>query len=194
MYSYIEGRLIEKNPAYLVIDVNGVGFLLHISLNTYSKIGNEEKCKLFTHLAIREDAHILYGFADENEREIFRQLITVSGVGSNTARLILSSLSPDEITDAIATGNVSVLQSVKGIGNKTAQRIVVDLKDRLEKAGISVEKLDLKHNTKKEEALSGLTILGFNKSLAEKAIDKVLKKEGANLSVEELIKSALKIL
>ncbi len=194
MYAYLEGKLIEKNPAYVVVDVNGIGFLLNISLNTYSKIGEAEKCRLYTHLSVREDAHILYGFADKNERELFRQLITVSGVGSNTARLILSSLSPQEITEAIAAGNVSILQSVKGIGSKTAQRIVVDLKDKLEKAGISIEKLDLQHNTKKEEALSGLTILGFNKSLAEKAIDKVLKKEGANLSVEELIKSALKIL
>jgi len=194
MYAYIEGRLAEKNPAHVVIDVNGMGFMLHISLNTYSKIGHEEKCRLYTHLVIREDAQLLYGFADEAERELFRQLISVSGVGANTARLILSALAPAEVAEAILTGNTPVLQSVKGIGGKTAQRIVVDLKDKLEKAGTEVEKLDFKHNTLKIEALSGLTTLGFNKNLAEKALDKVLNKHEGTLSVEDLIKHALKIL
>lgn len=193
MYSYIEGKIVEKSPTYLVIEANGIGYYINISLNTFSKIGDQENLKIHTHLVVREDAHQLYGFSDEEERSLFRQLITVSGVGTNTARLILSSLTTEEIFDAIITGNVSVLQSVKGIGGKTAQRIVVDLKDKLGKGPVSAEKLGIAHNTKKEEALSGLIILGFNKNTAGKAIDKVIKDDPA-LSVEEVIKRALKIL
>ncbi|MCK4361556.1 MAG: Holliday junction branch migration protein RuvA [Bacteroidales bacterium] len=137
---------------------------------------------------------MLYGFADEEERKLFRHLISVSGVGANTARLILSSLSPNELYEAIISNNVSVLQSIKGIGSKTAQRIIVDLQDKLEKEKIPTEKLGIQHNTKKDEALSGLIILGFNKNTAEKALNRILQTENKDLSVEQLIKSALKIL
>jgi holliday junction DNA helicase RuvA len=194
MYSFIEGKLVEKSPTHLVLNVNGIGYFIHISLNTFSKMPDNENQKVFTHLIVREDAHILFGFADETERNLFRLLISVSGVGPNTARLILSSLSNEELGDAIVSGDIAVLQSVKGIGSKTAQRIVIDLKDKLGKEGLSQEKSDAGHNTKKEEALSGLIILGFNKNAANKAIDKVLKTDGATISVEGIIKKALNIL
>ena len=194
MYSFIDGKIVEKSPTHLVMETGGIGYFVQISLNTYARIGDAEKVKIHTHLVIREDAHLLYGFAEESERELFRQLISVSGVGANTARLILSSLSPVELSDAIITGNAPVLQSVKGIGGKTAQRIVVDLKDKLGKEVSGPEKLEMAHNTKKEEALSGLIILGFNKNAANKAINRVLKEAGSDLSVEELIKNSLKIL
>jgi Holliday junction DNA helicase RuvA len=143
---------------------------------------------------VREDAQVLYGFASEEERALFRQLITVSGIGANTARLIFSSLSPEEIRAAIVRGDISLIQSVKGIGSKTAQRIIVDLKDKLEKTGIAGDILETQYNTKKDEALSGLVMLGFNKSLAEKTIDRIMRAEGSSLSVEDLIKNALKML
>jgi len=200
MYAFIKGKLVEKNPAYVIIEASGIGYLLHISLNTFGKIKDEENCRLFTHLSIREDAHVLYGFFNEEERKLFRQLIGVSGVGSATAMLILSAYSADELVSFIVNGEVDRLKSVKGIGAKTAQRIIVDLKDRLDKGEISLEKLGLKHNTIKEEALSGLTVLGFNKRAAEKAINQVLTSthdQGGNeadLSVEVLIREALKLL
>lgn len=194
MYSFISGKIVEKTPTHLVIETGGIGYFINISLNTYTGIGDVENVKIHTHLVVREDAQILYGFAGESERELFRRLISVSGVGANTARLILSSLSPAELTDAIISGNAPVLQSVKGIGGKTAQRIVVDLKDKLGKESGGPEKLEIAHNTKKEEALSGLIILGFNRNAANKAINRVLKETGTELSVEELIKNSLKIL
>ena len=201
MYEYIQGKLAEINPAYAVIDTGGTGFILHITLNTYSRINALEHCKLFTHLVVREDAHVLFGFADTEERELFRLLISVSGVGPNTARLLLSSLNINELKDAIITGRVGVLKSVKGIGEKSAQRIIVDLRDKIDKAGTSLQKVDISHNTIREESLSGLVILGFPKKVAEKAVDEVIKelhqlslndKEAAGLSVERLIKEALK--
>jgi Holliday junction DNA helicase RuvA len=149
---------------------------------------------LYAHLVVREDALILFGFADLEERELFRQLISVSGVGVNTARIILSSLSPQEVCQAIAVGDAPLLQRIKGIGGKTAQRIIVDLKDKVSKELLPQEKLGFLHNTKKEEALSGLIILGFPKMLADKALTKIIEKEGTGLTVEELIKNALKIL
>jgi len=201
MYSFIEGNLVEKTPAYVVIGTGGVGYFINISLNTFSSIKESSSCRLYTHLIVREDAMQLYGFADVEERHIFRELISVSGVGANTARIILSSLSSAEIYEAITSNNAAVLQSVKGIGSKSAQRIIVDLKDKLVKPDFSGEILGISHNTNKEEALSGLTMLGFNKRLAEKTIDKILsspefKNEGgdSDLSVEELIKRALKLL
>lgn len=199
MYAFIEGNLIEKNPAYAIINCNGVGYYINISLHTYSLLpdaANNQSvfCRLFTHLIVRDDALVLYGFADEVERLVFRQLITVSGIGANTARLILSSLSPEEIRAAIVRGDISLIQSVKGIGSKTAQRIIVDLKDKLEKTGVPGEILETPYNTKKDEALSGLIMLGFNKTLAEKTIDKIIRTEGNGLSVEDLIKTALKML
>jgi holliday junction DNA helicase RuvA len=194
MYAFIEGKISEITPASVVIDCQGVGYDISISVNTYSQIKDQTNCRLFTHLAVREDAMVLFGFAKEQERALFRNLISVSGVGAGTARLILSSLTPEEVSGAIASGNVPLLQRVKGIGGKTAQRIVIDLKDKLGKDPGLKDILGTPHNTKKEEALSALTMLGFNKTLAEKTIDKILKDEGTPLSVEQLIKSALKIM
>jgi Holliday junction DNA helicase RuvA len=194
MYDYIQGKLVEKNPAYAVIDVNGIGYLLNISIHTYSKLRQEEKCTLYTHLVVREDDMLLYGFADTGERELFRQLISVSGVGVNTARIILSSLAPDDLVRAIAEGDAILLQRIKGIGTKTAQRIIIDLKDKVSRELIPHEKSGILHNTKKEEALSGLIILGFQKMPADKALNKIIESEGAGLTVEQLIKHALKVL
>ncbi|MEJ2594678.1 MAG: Holliday junction branch migration protein RuvA [bacterium] len=193
MYEFLKGDLIEKNPAYVVLETNGIGYLVNISLNTYARIKEDDRTKLFIHFYVREDAQILYGFADESERGLFRHLLSVSGVGAATARLILSSLTSDEVYDAITSGKAAVLQSVKGVGGKTAQRIVIDLRDKLARSEISPEKVDFSHNTLKDEALSGLMILGFSKSSAAKAIDRVLKQQSAE-SVEQLIKEALKIL
>lgn len=194
MYSHIHGKLVEKTPTYVIIDVNGIGFQIHISLNTYSEIEDKELCKLFTHFVVREDAQLLYGFSTESERKLFRHLISVSGVGSNTARLILSAIPPSELYATITTSNTAALQAVKGIGGKTAQRIIIDLKDKLEKDDFSGENVSFSHNTKRDEALSGLVILGFNRNVANKALDKILKSSDAEISVEQLIKSSLKIL
>lgn len=199
MYAYIEGRLTNKNPAYAIIDCNGIGYMINISLNTFSKLKDKEQFKLFTHLSIKNEAttpvgFVLYGFADEYERQLFRQLISVSGVGNNTALLMLSSLSPEKLHAAIVDNNASVLQSVKGIGAKSAQRIIIDLKDKLEKDKLSAEFVGTLHNTNKDEALSALTMLGFNKVSAEKALNKIIQKQSADLPIETLIKEALKIL
>ena len=191
MYEFFSGRLVEKTPTYVVVDNHGIGYLLNISLNTFEKIKDQESVKLYVHFVVREDAQILYGFAEESERALFRALITVSGVGANTARLVLSSLSTDEAYNAIASGDAAVLQSVKGIGAKTAQRIVVDLKDKLVKQGFLPDKTAVSNNTMKNEALSGLVILGFNKAVASKVLDRILKNASFN-SVEALIKEALK--
>ncbi len=193
MYAFIRGKLAEITPTYVIIDNQGVGYFINITVNTYSQIKELKEVKLFTHLVVREDAHILYGFAKENERQLFLLLITVSGVGANTARLILSSLSTEETYTAITQGNTMVLQGVKGIGGKTAQRIIIDLRDKLIKQDIKLEKIPSGHNTLKDEALSGLLILGFNKTIAEKAVVKVMKQTEID-SVELLIKEALKIL
>ncbi|MBU1370589.1 MAG: Holliday junction branch migration protein RuvA [Bacteroidetes bacterium] len=191
MYDFIKGKVVEKNPAFVVLENNGIGYTIHISLNTFTAIGDQQQIRLFTHLAIREDAHVLYGFYEHAERALFLQLISVSGVGANTARLILSSLSTAEAIEAIATEKVHILQSVKGIGGKTAQRIVVDLRDKVAKVGIASEKMDASYNTIKAEALSGLLILGFNKNSVEKVLDKLLKLDESP-TVEKLIKEALK--
>lgn len=201
MYAFIEGKLVEKTPTYAVINANGVGYFINISLNTFSQIKNLDTCKLLTYLIVREDAMLLFGFAGDDERKLFSELISVSGVGANTARIILSSLTLSELINAITTDNASVLQSVKGIGAKTAQRIIIDLKDKLAKEVFSFDNLTILHNTSKDEALSGLLMLGFNKRLAEKALDKIISSsdinqvgEGSSLSVESLIKEALKVL
>ena len=194
MYDYIKGKLVERNPAYAVIEANGIGYLLNISLHTYSQLREGEHCTLYAHLVVREDDMQLFGFLETNERELFRLLISVSGVGVNTARMILSSLSPHEVVRAIAEGNAPLLQSVKGIGAKTAQRIIIDLRDKVSKELIPQEKMGIMHNTKKDEALSGLIILGFQKMMAEKALQKIIDTEGTGLSVEQLIKHALKVL
>lgn len=200
MYDFIRGKLAEINPTYVVVDTGSVGYILNISLNTYARLQGQEEFKLYAHMVVREDAHVLFGFADLEERELFRLLISVSGVGPNTARLLLSSLNVRELKQAIATGNVGQLKAVKGIGEKSAQRIIVDLKDKLDKGIEWPQKVELSHNTIREESLSGLVILGFPKKLAEKAIDEVIKSHrmedsgsaGAGLSVEILIREALK--
>ena len=191
MINHIHGKLVEKTPTYIVIDCGGVGYFIHISLQTYSKLSDAEHCKVFTHLSIKEDAHLLYGFAEEDERKLFRQLISVSGIGEATARVMLSSLSPAEIQQAIITENVSLLQSVKGIGSKTAQRVIIDLKDKLKKGELLTELLLPSNNRIKEQALSALVTLGFAKNAAEKVILSLLKNNQAELTVEELIKLAL---
>jgi len=194
MYAFIEGTIESLNPAFTILNCKGIGYEVSISLNTYSHIKGMTECRLLTHLVVREDAHILFGFAGEDERVLFRHLISVSGVGANTARLIFSSLSPAEVSEAIVNGKVAVLQKVKGIGGKTAQRIIIDLKDKLVKDTGIKEFLGQTHNTGREEALSALTLLGFNKSLAEKTIDKIILDEGSSIPVEQLIKKALKVM
>ena len=193
MITHIQGRLVEKTPAYVVIDCSGVGYLLHITLNTFSKLGSGENCKLYTHLAIREDAHTLYGFHDQLERQIFRLLISVSGVGANTARMILSSLNPKEVQEAVLNEDTTLLKSIKGIGSKSAQRIIVDLKDKIAKEFGGVEISTLPSNRNKEEALSALEVLGFSRNATEKVVSSLLR-ESPELPIEELIKTALKSL
>ncbi len=194
MYSFIEGKIAELNPTTAVLACQGIGYSINISLNTYTQINGKESCKLFTHLVVREDALILFGFADVSEKHVFQQLISVSGVGPNTARLILSSLTSAEVADAIATENVKLLQSVKGIGGKSALRIIIDLKDKIMKDLPAGENLMTSHNTGKHEALSALVMLGFNRPVAEKALDQVIKASGGALPVDQMIKNALKIL
>ena len=193
MYAFISGKVTEKTPAYVVIDNHGIGYFINITLNTFTAIGEKEEVKLYTHTQILEDAHNLFGFYSQKERDLFELLISVSGVGCNTARLILSSLTVSELSNAIANDNVKTIQSVKGIGTKTAQRIVIDLKDKLKKIDVQTEIFSVPNNTIRTEALSALTILGFNKAAIEKALDKILK-QNPDASVEALIKEALKIL
>jgi len=193
MIEYIEGKVAEKNPAYIVIDCGGIAYLLHISLHTYTKVKDFDRVKIYTHQVIREDMHLLYGFADNNERKIFRHLISVSGVGANTARMILSSLTCTDVQKAILANNVALLQSIKGIGTKTAQRIIVDLKDKIGKTDTEIEGMPAPmFNHVREEAVLALSMLGFNKSVSEKVINKILVSQTQNFSVEELIKQALK--
>lgn len=194
MYEFIEGKLQDLNPAYAVVNVNGIGYLIQISLFSYSQLNalpSREKCNLFIHQVVREDAHLLFGFHTKNEREIFRLLISVSGVGANTARMILSSMNPDEITKAISDANVNALKNVKGIGLKTAQRIIVDLKDKIKQDSSGGQNFLLKDNRIKEEALNALVTLGFSKSAVDKVLEKILSAE-THTNVEDLIKQALK--
>lgn len=191
MIAQIKGKLIEKTPTYVVIDCNGVGYELKISLNTYSQLGGEDNCLLYTHFVVREDAQLLYGFKEKTERELFRLLTSVSGVGPSTAMMILSSLSPDETKKAIVSGDVATLKSVKGIGQKSAERVIVDLKDKVSGLEVSSSNSVTIGNTIKEEALSALMMLGFSKKPAEKALEKAILSE-EDLTVEELIKRTLK--
>jgi Holliday junction DNA helicase RuvA len=191
MIAHINGRLVEKTPTYAIIDCNGVGYRMNISLNTYGKIGAEEQCKLFTELIVREDAQILYGFKEQGERRLFQLLISVSGVGPATALVVLSSAEPGEIQEAILSGNAAWFKGVKGIGPKSAQRIIIDLKDKISKEDIGLEFSSGMDNTVKDEALSAMVNLGFNKNQAEKIVTKILK-ENAGFGVEEVIKQALK--
>ncbi len=193
MYEYIEGDFVEKSPAHLIVEANHLAYYIHISVFTYSQVSNQTRGKLYLHFVVREDAQILYGFGSREEREIFRLLISVSGVGANTARLILSSLSSQELTQAILAGNVSVLQGVKGIGAKSAQRIIVDLQDKVGK-GAGIDELFFSEgNTSREESLSALVALGFPKKSVEKALTRILS-EQPELSVEEVVKAALKFM
>ncbi len=191
MITHIHGKLVEKTPTYVVVDVNGIGYKIKISLQTFSAIDGEF-CKLYTHLSVKEDSHTLFGFFEESERHLFRNLISVSGVGPSTAQVILSTYSPDEIIHHITTADVKAIESIKGIGGKTAQRIIIDLKDKVAKgmpnSDLLFDKID---NTIREEALSALLALGFAKKAAESKIDKVLKSTPKIASVEELVKTAL---
>lgn len=191
MFAHIQGKLVEKNPTEVVIDCGGVGYQISISLHTYSLLPDSENVRLYTHLQIREDAHTLYGFAEKSERELFKLLLSVSGIGAGTARTMLSSLEPRQIIKALANGDAGTIQSIKGIGAKTAQRAVLDLRDKVLKLYDIDEVSTSYHNTGKDEALSALEVLGFNKKLAEKALDKILAMQ-PDATVEALIKAALK--
>lgn len=194
MYAYIDGKLVFKCPTYVVIDAGGVGYHINISLNTYAALQDKERCKLFTWLHVKEDAHTLYGFFEEGEKRLFLHLISVSGIGPNTGRMILSSITPSEIQTAIVKGDVPLIQRIKGIGPKSAQRMILELQDKLKKEGPdSLISMPI-NNTAKDEALSALVMLGFNKNVAEKSLEAAIKSSDENLSVEQLIKIALKSL
>ena len=193
MYAFISGKIAEITPAYAIIDNHGVGYFINITLNTFTAIGEQQEVKLFTHLQVLEDAHNLFGFYTAKERDMFEMLISVSGVGCNTARLILSSLTVNELSTAIANEDVKTIQAVKGIGSKTAQRLVVDLKDKVRKTDYTEEMVETVNSSVKNEALSALVILGFSKNAASKALDKLLK-QSPDASVEILIREALKLL
>lgn len=192
MIHHIKGKLVQKTPTHIVVEASGVGYFINISLHTFAQITEEESILIYTHLSIREDAHVLYGFFDESERRLFTHLISVSGIGPNTARMMLSSISPQEIQEAIVRGDVALVQRIKGIGPKSAQRLILELQDKLKKEGSDTLLSAPLNNTAKEEALSALIMLGFAKTSAEKALDQIIRLEGNALSVEYLIKSALK--
>lgn len=194
MYAYIEGKVVFRCPTHVVIDAGGVGYHIHISLNTYSSLPQTEKCKLYTWLSVKEDAHTLYGFAEEGERRLFLHLISVSGIGPNTGRMILSSITPVEIQTAIVKGDVPLIQRIKGIGPKTAQRMILELQDKLRKEGPDTLISVPANYTVKDEALSALVMLGFARNFAEKALDQALHRSEGSLTVEQLIKVALKSL
>jgi Holliday junction DNA helicase RuvA len=197
MIAYIDGKLAHKEPAYVIIDVGGIGYELRISLQTYSAVSDGERCRLHTYLNIKEDAHTLYGFSEFAEKKLFLELISVSGIGPNTALVMLSSLSASEIEQAIVSENVALIQSIKGIGSKTAQRVVLELKDKIKKGLYLTSDTPTiavtSNNTLRTEALSALTTLGIPKNVAEKSIEIILKKEGSQISLEQLIKQALKV-
>jgi len=191
MIAHIQGKLVEKTPTEVVIDCNGVGYQVNISLHTFSLLPNSDHLKLYTFLQIKEDAHTLFGFVEKAERELFKLLLSVSGVGASTARTMLSSIAPQQIIQAIASGDVVTVQSIKGIGAKTAQRIILDLKDKVLKIYNLEEVAFSQSNTNKDEALSALEVLGFARKAAEKVVDKIVK-ENTDASVETIIKLALK--
>ncbi len=191
MIHHLKGQLIEKNPTYLVIACNGVGYMVNISLHTFSLIPDSENISIYTHLHVKEDSHTLYGFYQKSERDIFRLLISVSGVGTSTARTMLSSLEPNQVKEAIANGDVPTIQSVKGIGAKTAQRVILDLKDKILKVYGEDEVFVPQDNTIKEEALSALETLGFARKQATRVVDKIMK-DSTSPTVESIIKMALK--
>ena len=192
MITHIKGKLVEKSPTSVIIEVNGIGYLINISLNTFSAIPDQESLKLYTHLQIKEDSHTLFGFYSRKEREIFRLLISVSGIGASIARTMLSSLSPEQIIQGISIGDSAMIQSVKGIGLKTSKRVIIELKDKVLKIYDLDDKISFQNNnTAKEEALSALEVLGINKKTSEKLVDKIIL-DNAEASVELIIKEALK--
>ncbi|MBL7738554.1 MAG: Holliday junction branch migration protein RuvA [Chitinophagaceae bacterium] len=193
MIAYLKGDFVHKTPASVQVEVNGVGYDVQVSLNTYSRIQSLEKGLLHTHLIIREDAHILYGFFDMAEKEMFLHLINVSGIGASTARVMLSYMKPEELVKAIVQQDIRTLEGIKGIGKKTAERIVLELRDKLAKHPLDTNILPMKNNTLQQDALYALTALGINRSAAEQALNKVLVSE-PDLPVEELIKKTLRIL
>lgn len=191
MIAHLNGRLVEKTPTHIIVECGGLGYFVKISLNTFSQLGADENIKIFTQLQVREDAHTLYGFHSIKEREMFNHLISVSGIGANTAILMLSAMTSDEIASAIVGENVALIQSIKGIGAKTAQRVIIDLKDKVAKSDFVTENIFTSNNTNQNDALTALLALGFDKKRAEKAVTKVLTDEQ---TVEEIIKEALKVL
>ena len=191
MITHIRGKLIQKSPTAVVIDCNGIGYFIHISLHTFSQLTDNESIKLHTHFLVKEDSHQLYGFVSQIEREIFRLLISVSGIGANTARTMLSSLTPKQIREGIAAEDVGLIQSVKGIGLKTAQRVIIDLKDKILKLYDMDESLSISNNTNKDEALSALEVLGFAKKQSERIVVQILSNT-PEASAELIIKEALK--
>jgi holliday junction DNA helicase RuvA len=192
--AYLNGPLTFKSPTYVIIDIQGLGYRVQISIYTYEKIANLEECKLYTHLVIKEDAHQLFGFYDENERDLFRQLIGISGVGPNTARMMLSSLSPDELKRAIISGDVSLIKTIKGIGPKGAQRIVIELQDVLKKSFAGEIPVIGGRTRAVEEALQALSTLGFQRAQAEKAVAEVTRNNPGSMTVEDILKQALKLI
>ena len=194
MYDFIEGELEEKTPTYVVINCSGIGYHIHISLNTYEQIKSLNRCRMFVHLAVKEDSHTLYGFGEPTERVLFRQLISVSGVGTNTARMILSSLPPNDLMTTIINGNVALLKSIKGIGPKSAQRIILELQDKLGKKKAEMNMETTMVNSNFEQAAEALLALGFGRASIDKALLKVTKEMDGDASVELLIKNSLKIL
>ena len=191
MITHLRGRLVEKTPTGVVIECNGVGYFVNISLNTFSQLPDSENIFLFTYLQVKEDSHQLFGFINSNERDIFKLLISVSGIGTNTARTMLSSLTPKQIRDGISSGDVALIQSVKGIGLKTAQRVIIELRDKILKVYGFDETISDLNNTKKDEALSALEVLGFSKKQSDRVVVNILKNI-PDASVESIIKEALK--
>ena len=191
MIAHLQGKLVEKSPTHIIIDCGGVGYHVNISLHTYSLLPNTDFIKVYTHLQIKEDAHTLFGFVEKSEREIFKMLLSVSGIGASIARTMLSSLDPKQITNAIASGDVETIQSIKGIGSKTAQRVILDLKDKVLKLYDLDEVSMSQSNTNRDEALSALEVLGFLRKSSERVVEKIVK-EDPEASVESIIKKALK--
>lgn len=194
MIDFIKGKLVHKDPAFVIVEVNGIGYRVGISLNTFSALSNQENIKLHTYFHVKEDVQALYGFFEESEREIFKALISISGIGPTSALVVLSSLTPEELKQAILTEDAKTIQSIKGIGAKTAQRVILELKDKIGKLEVqgSLNILPNKYNTTRDEALSALVTLGVAKSAAEKSVDKFLKMNAGDVTVEEIIKSVLK--
>ncbi len=192
MYEYLDGKLVLKSPTYVVIDIGGVGYHVHISLHTFSQLKEEERCRLFISQQIKEDAHLLFGFFEEEERRIFQSLLSVSGIGANTARMILSSVGPAAIQQAIVQGDVNLIKQIKGIGPKTAQRMILELQDKLKKGGSAITLPVSAQQAASEEAIAALLMLGFGKAQVEKVISSLTKEGVEEKSVEELIKLSLK--